>query len=111
MMPRNKEAQLSLSLFLALSLLFVGCGGGKRSPPPISSTPSGVPFPPSVAKRPVKLDEAPPIRVLLKANFGSVPIEGSDVDSLSLLQSGGSKIRLADGKGRVLRSGSEDPIS
>ena len=72
----------------------------------MSSTPSRVPSPPSVAKRSVKLDEAPPIRVLLKANFGSVPIEGSDVDPLRLLQSGSGKIRLSDGKGRVLRSGS-----
>jgi len=103
---RNKEAQLSLSLFLFLSLLFVGCGGGKRSPPPVSSTPGGLPSPPSVVRRPVKLDEAPPIRVLLKANFRSVPVEGSDVDSLRLLQASGGKIRLSDGKGRVLRSGS-----
>ena len=103
---RNKEAQLSLALFFALSLLFVGCGGGRRSPPPVSSTPSRVPSPPSVAKRPVKLAEAPPIRVLLKSNFGLVPIEESDVDSLRLLQSGGGKIQLGDGKGRILRSGS-----
>ncbi len=102
---RNKEAQLCLVLFLALALLFVGCGGGKRSPPPISSTPGRVPSPPAVARRPVKLDEAPPIRILLKANFGSVPVEGSDVDSLRLLQSQGGKIQLSDGKGRVLRSG------
>jgi len=106
MMPRNKEAQVFLSLFLVLSLLFVGCGGGKRSPPSIGSTPGRLPSPPSMAKRPVKLDEAPPIRVLLKANFGSVPVEGSDVDSLRLLQSGGGKIQLSDGKGRVLRSSS-----
>jgi len=101
---RNNKVQLCLSLFFALSLLFVGCGGGKRSPPPISSTPAGVPSPPSVAKRPVKLDEAPPIRVLLKANFRSVPIEGSDVASLRLLQAGGGKIQLSDGQGGVLRS-------
>jgi len=103
---RNKEAQFCLSLFLALSLLLVGCGGGKRTPPPTSSAPGGLPSPASVARRPVKLDEAPPIRVLLKANFGSVPVEGSDVNSLRLLQASGGKIRLADGKGRVLRSGS-----
>lgn len=35
-----------------------------------------------------------------------MPVEGSDVDSLRLLQASGGKIRLADGKGRVLRSGS-----
>lgn len=103
---RNQEAQLSVALFLALSLLFVGCGGGKRSPPSVSATPGRVPSPPYVASRPVKLDEAPSIRVLLKANFRSVPVEGSDVDSLRLLQASGGKIRLADGKGRVLRSGS-----
>ncbi len=103
---RNKEAQLSLFLFLSLLLLFVGCGGGKRSPPPISSTPGRTPSPPSVARRPVKLDEAPPIRILLKANFRSVPVEGSDLDSLRLLRSEGGKIQLDDGKGRVLRSGS-----
>ena len=72
----------------------------------VPSSSGGAPSPPSVASRPVKLDEAPPIRVLLKANFGSVPVEGSDVDSLRLLQASGGKIRLADGKGRVLRSGS-----
>ncbi len=72
----------------------------------VRSTSGGPPSPPSVASRPVKLDEAPAIRVLLKANFGSVPVEGSDVDSLRLLQASGGKIRLADGKGRVLRSGS-----
>ena len=103
---RNKEARLVFALFLALSLLFAGCGGGKRSPPSTSTTPSRVPSPPSVAKRPVKLDEAPPIRVLLKANFRSVPIVGSDVDSLRLLQSGGGKIQLSDGNARVFRSGS-----
>ena len=58
-----------------------------------------------MAKTPVKLAEAPPIRVLLKSNFRSVSVEGSDVDSLQFLQSAGGKIQLSDGKDRVLRSG------
>lgn len=61
---------------------------------------------PSVARRPVKLAEAPPIRVLLKSNFQSVPIEGSDMDSLQFLRSDGGRIQLSNGNGEVLRSGS-----
>ena len=97
--------QYTTSLSLLLSLFLLGCGGGKRPLPPLVATPSGDPSSPSAASGPPEIQEAPAIRVLLKANFGSVPVEGSDLLSLRLIQAAGGKVELRSGKGRLLRSG------
>lgn len=87
-------------------VLFIsGCGGRKR-PPPTIAAPTGGPTLPTPAGRPTALDQTPKIRVLLKENFVSARIVGSDLAPLVVIRAEGDQIHLRDGKGRVLRSGS-----
>jgi len=105
---KSHSRYFSLALFLSFSLSFflLGCGGGKRPPAPIRTGGGGVPSLPSPDRSPVRVDQAPGIRVLLKASFGSAAVEGSDLPSLQRIQAEGGKITLRDGRGLVLRSGS-----
>ncbi len=92
----------SLSLFLFL----LGCGGGKRPPPPVMTGGVGLPSSPLPDRTPSRVDQAPGIRVLLKASFRSVAVEGSDFPSLQRIQAEGGQITLRDESGRALRTGS-----
>jgi stage II sporulation protein D len=66
--------------------------GGPTSPPPVTV--------------PGQVKRTPKIRVLLKENFRSVSVEGSDLASLVAIKAEDGKIHLSNGKGQKLGSGS-----
>ncbi|MDA2934599.1 SpoIID/LytB domain-containing protein [Acidobacteria bacterium AH-259-D05] len=98
----NGTLSMALVFFCSMVLLISGCGGKRRAPPVIAA-PSGGPPP---VTRPGEINKAPRIRVLLKENFRSVSIEGSDLAPVLVIKAQGGRLHLGDGKGRVFGSGS-----
>ena len=103
----HKKAKRAHSVFLLLccSIALVGCGG-KNRPPPVIAAPTGRPTPAPPITRAGQLKRTPQIRVLLKEDFRSVSVEGSDLASLVVIKAEDGKIHLSDGNGRGLGSGS-----
>ncbi len=93
-------------------VLFSSCGGKAR--PPVIAAPTGAPtpIPPPIptSSPPIavagQMKRSPQIRVLLKQNFRSVSVEGSDLASVVVIKAEDGQIHLKDGNGRGLGSGS-----
>lgn len=103
----NRKFKRTHSMVLWFScalVLFAAACGGKR--PPVLATPTGGPAPPPPITVPGQVKRTPQIRVLLKENFRSVSVEGSDLASLVVIEAQGDQIHLADGTGKKLGSGS-----
>ena len=107
-MGKFYRAFLTVLLFYCSMVLFSSCGGKAR--PPVIAAPTGglTPTPTSPPSITVagQMKRGPQIRVLLKQNFRSVSVEGSDLASVVVIKAEEGKIHLADGSGRGLGSGS-----
>ena len=117
---RNQPRVILITLSALLSfpglLLTVSCGGAKRTPPPVSASgvhpspttpvPDKAPVKPRVAPLPRKIKEAPPVRVLIRQDFESVRLEGSDLAPVVIITHVKGSIELKDSGGKVVGSGS-----
>jgi stage II sporulation protein D len=93
----------SVFLLFCCSFALLACGGKKRTPPVISRPADPSPAPPAragIAK------DVPRIRILVKEEFSSVRIAGSDLATVVVVRSDQQKIQLSDGSGRELGSAS-----
>ena len=107
---REFKRTLSIVLLLVCAIvLFPSCGGKKR-PPPVIAAPTGAPTGAPAPSPPVtpgrQAQRTPQMRVLLKENFRSVSVKGSDLASVVVISAQEGRIHLADGNGQSLGSGS-----
>ena len=100
---------LIVFLLFAFSVFVAGCGG-KTRPPPGVPVPVGIP-PASkagVSKKAAARDtqRLPRVRILLRENFGSIRVEGSNLGPKVFAYVNGRTIRLTGAEEELLKAGS-----